>query len=187
MDPAAWIKAHKTAAAVGGVGGAAGLALLVKSRKSSKPAAAPTLGTSASPSPGLTGSYAFDSSAMDTYNQLSSIISDQNDRISTIQAELAGNAVGQVPPTTGSGVVAPAAQPGFGTIDTSQGEMVILGKEGQTGPQGYSGYDVGGGAPVFYGNATDLSQGSALALPGNYVYTPIQYSPLVSSTATHQL
>ena len=183
MDPAAWIKAHKTAAAVGGVGGVAGLALLVRSRKASKSSSAgPTLGTSASASPGLTGTYAFDSSAMDTYNQLSSIISDQNDRISSIQAELAGNAVGQVPPSTGSGVVAPAAQPGFGTINTSQGEMVILGKETTGGPQGYSGYDVGGGAPVFYGNATDLSQGSALALPGNYVYTPAEFASQVTKT-----
>ena len=80
----------------------------------------------------------------------------------------------------------PAATPGEGIIQTALGPMIILGKETGNGPQAFTGYNVGGGAPVYYGNATSLSQGASQAIAGNLVYTPAQYGQFVSATPTHQ-
>jgi hypothetical protein len=82
---------------------------------------------------------------------------------------------GTTAPTTTS---APKA-PGMGLVQTSQGEMVELGvvNQGQA-------YNVSGGAPVYFGNAQQLSQGWGQATPGSIIYTPQQYAGQVSATAS---
>lgn len=78
--------------------------------------------------------------------------------------------------------VAPATI-GYGTIPTAQGLMDIL------GPAGGNVYQVGGGAPVYFGNASSLAQGSAAAqaaASGGYAYTPVAFGGQVAKTATPQ-
>lgn len=41
-------------------------------------------------------------------------------------------------------------------------------------------FEVGGGAPVYFGNANAISQGPGQDLPGNYAYVPEQYNNLVT-------
>lgn len=68
-----------------------------------------------------------------------------------------------------------ASSPGFGTVQTAQGQMIWLGVWGS--PH----YQVGGGAPVYFGNANSLAQGPQAEVPGADVYTPVAYASLVSS------
>ena len=87
-------------------------------------------------------------------------------------------------PTSTPTATPTSKQPGYGIIQTAKGPMVILGQETGTGPVAFSGYNVGGGAPVYYGNTKNLVQGLSQATPGNYVYTPASFGSFVSST-TH--
>lgn len=80
---------------------------------------------------------------------------------------------------------APASSPanvGMGIVTTAQGQMIWLGTI--TAPTTFTGYNVGGGAPVYYGNAQTLKTGTANIYPGADVYTPVAYASLVSKTPT---
>ena len=125
----AWVKAHKTGAAIAGVGGVGALALFVRSRSSSSGSSSGLFGGSASPAPAVGG--AIDTSGIDAYNQLASAISSQNDQISQIQAELGSNAVAAVPASSGSGIMPPAvgAYVGSGYLPANPNQPV----SGQSG------------------------------------------------------
>jgi hypothetical protein len=61
-------------------------------------------------------------------------------------------------------------------VNTALGQMYVLGP----GADAYtSDYQVYGGAPVYYGNASQLAQGQTDNGPGAYAYTPIQYGSLI--------
>lgn len=103
--------------------------------------------------------------------------------LTTLQSEVGQNVQASPPPSSSPAPVAaaPPATPGYGYINLPGiGQSVILGYLGQGS---YTGYEVGGGAPVYFGNAAGVSQGSAQETAGDYAYTPVQYAPLVSSSA----
>jgi hypothetical protein len=82
-------------------------------------------------------------------------------------------------PATGT-----SGQKGFGTIDIGGKQYVILGEAGKDV------YQVGGGAPVYFGSANSIAQGSAAeqhaTQNGGYAYTPIEYANLVSTSPQQQ-
>lgn len=86
-----------------------------------------------------------------------------------------------------SPTVAPTADPvpaavktfGQGIIDTVNGPMVWLGVTGQGGSTAHT-YQVGGGAPVYYGNAQANAIGGTTQA-GVDVYTPVADEDLVSA------
>lgn len=86
------------------------------------------------------------------------------------------------PPSTGTAPPATQAQtPGYGLVQTAQGEMVWLGVNSAGQPI----YNVGGGAPVYFGNASALATGAQYEQPGEDIYTPVGYEGLVAhNTAT---
>jgi len=74
------------------------------------------------------------------------------------------------PPTVSSTPTAPTYNyPPI--VQTADGPMYVLGQW----PNTTSNYQVYGGAPVYFGNATTLAQGPQYEQPGNYIYTPVQY------------
>ena len=76
---------------------------------------------------------------------------------------------------------------GFGPASLFPG-YTELGIETGSGPQAYSGYNVSGGAPVFYAAPGQTpTQGTGQAKPGSYVLVPSEYNPFVSTTPTHTL
>lgn len=83
---------------------------------------------------------------------------------------------GSVAPTTPSG----QSGPGYGIVTINGQQYVFLGSVGSGQV-----YQVGGGAPVFYGNADKVQEGSPTQNPLNAVgqdmYTPIAYSSWVSA------
>lgn len=79
----------------------------------------------------------------------------------------------QTPPPGPPGTATAALNYGYGVVNTKLGQMIDLGVVGGTV------YQVGGGEPVFFGNATDLQQGASS--PGEDVYTPISAASWVSS------
>lgn len=87
--------------------------------------------------------------------------------------------VAPAPPSTGT--APPATKtPGYGTVQTAQGQMIWLG----VNQAGQPIYNVGGGAPVYFGNAQALATGSQYEQPGEDIYTPVAYENLVSSNAS---
>lgn len=92
------------------------------------------------------------------------------------------NKTQSVPPIVAP-VVAPAAAAaktfGQGIIDTVNGPMVWLGVTGQGGSTAHT-YQVGGGAPVYFGNAQANAIGGT-SQAGIDVYTPVADEDLVSS------
>lgn len=80
------------------------------------------------------------------------------------------------PTTNPTGSSGSSGQPGYGVISTAQGPMVVLGEVSQPG------YQVSGGAPVYFGNAQNLTQGDSLNSYPNYAYTPESYASFVSKT-----
>jgi hypothetical protein len=85
---------------------------------------------------------------------------------------------------------APAASsyggPGYGVISINGQQFIEL---GQAGKQLL--YQVAGGAPVYFGDANGVSQGAEAEAYAAYhnqnVYTPIEFAPQVSATATQNL
>jgi hypothetical protein len=69
-------------------------------------------------------------------------------------------------------------QPGYGLVNTVQGLMVWLG----VNQPGSKIYNVGGGAPVYFGNASALAQGGQYEKAGYDIYTPVGYAQQVAST-----
>lgn len=102
----------------------------------------------------------------------------------TVTAQPGGAGTGGA--VSGSSATAPGpaaappapAQPGYGVIQTAQGPMIVLGQLGSSTP----GYNVGGGSPVYFGNANASAQGQAAETPGSFVYTPEAYANFVAST-----
>lgn len=73
------------------------------------------------------------------------------------------------------GAAAPSTA-GYGVVPTKQGTMIYLGTVGGTG------YEVGGGAPVYFGNATTLEVGNTNRQAGQDVYTPVAYASQVAKS-----
>lgn len=87
---------------------------------------------------------------------------------------------GALAQTSGGTAPTPVASPGMGTINLPGiGQSIVLGQIGQGGS--YTGYNVTGGAPVYFGNANAVSQGAGQETAGAYAYTPISYANLVSA------
>jgi len=89
------------------------------------------------------------------------------------------------PPPTGSLPPAPPPGPhptinvGYGIVSTAQGLMDWLG----VNTKGSKVFNVGGGAPVYFGNAANLATGAQYEQPGYDIYTPVGYGNQVASTA----
>lgn len=86
-------------------------------------------------------------------------------------------------PTTGTNTPSPTL-PGLGQITIGNTQYDILGQitGGTPGNAQFSGYNVGGGAPVFFGNANAVAQGPQAETVGSYAYTPSQYGTLIGTT-----
>lgn len=155
-------------------------------------------GTALSSSPPVSGQVAGQGSggtATDPYaeagiNALTSQFQQQGQAISglsslltTLQSEV--GSMQASPPVTTPAAAAPAATPGYGYINLPGiGQSIILGQVGQG--QTFSGYNVGGGAPVYFGNANGVAQGSQGEVAGNYAYTPVAYASLVGSSVSSE-
>lgn len=74
---------------------------------------------------------------------------------------------------------APPKQVAYGIVNTAQGLMDWLG----VNTAGSKIFNVGGGAPVYFGNATTLAQGPQYETAGSDIYTPVGYSGQVATTA----
>lgn len=86
----------------------------------------------------------------------------------------------------GSGAGTPGTNQGFGQIKVGGTEYDILGIESGVGPQAYSGYNVSGGAPVYYyQQGKTPQQGAGEAVQGAYVLVPSIYGKQISSSANH--
>lgn len=75
--------------------------------------------------------------------------------------------------------------PNYQTIDIGGTVYDVLGALGAKSGSGYeyTGYEVGGGAPVYAGNAAGgVAQGYGNYAPGNYLYTPVANQNLISKT-----
>lgn len=87
------------------------------------------------------------------------------------------------PPPTPSPAVnvkPPAPSQAYGLVNTVQGLMEWLG----VNTAGSKIFNVGGGAPVYFGNASALATGAQYEQPGYDIYTPVGYANQVSQTAT---
>jgi hypothetical protein len=74
---------------------------------------------------------------------------------------------------------APPKPPAYGLVNTVQGLMVWLG----VNQPGQKVFNVGGGAPVYFGNASTLAQGPQYEKTGSDIYTPVGYQSQVAGTA----
>jgi hypothetical protein len=104
--------------------------------------------------------------------------------ISQLQPPTAASTTPTPAPSTGTAPAAAPSGPGYGEIPINGADYVVL------GPAGGPVYQVGGGAPVYFGNADQIAEGSAAeaaaAKSGGYAYTPVAYSGLVASTPMQQ-
>lgn len=82
------------------------------------------------------------------------------------------------PPPKPSPVVGSTAGKAYGIVNTAQGLMYWLG----VNTTGSKVYNVGGGAPVYFGNASALAQGAQYEKPGQDIYTPVGYGNQIAST-----
>jgi len=86
------------------------------------------------------------------------------------------------PPPASTGTETPSK--GFGTITIGGKQYAILGRAGSQV------YQVGGGAPVYFGNGNSVAQGSAAeqaaAKSGGYAYTPIEYIDQIAQKPTSE-
>jgi hypothetical protein len=89
-------------------------------------------------------------------------------------------------PSSGGGVpgASTPAQSGYGQENIGGTEYTLLGYKTGAGSAPYPGYNVGGGAPVFYlaPGSTTPTQGFGQAVPSAQVLTPSVYDSWVSST-----
>lgn len=83
-------------------------------------------------------------------------------------------------PSPAVNVAPPAPSQAFGLVNTVQGLMEWLG----VNKAGQPVYNVGGGAPVYFGNASALAQGAQYEQPGYDIYTPVGYAGQVSAQPT---
>lgn len=85
------------------------------------------------------------------------------------------------PPPTPSPAVnttPPQTTKAYGLVNTVQGLMYWLG----VNTAGSQIYNVGGGAPVYFGNASTLAQGPQYEKAGSDIYTPVGYGNQIAST-----
>lgn len=114
--------------------------------------------------------------ALQSYASGQSTTSSEHDIITAAEKIVGGSPLGSPPNPTSSGSV---SGPGYGIVPTKLGTMVWLGTVGQaTNPTKV--YNVTGGAPVFFGNATSLAQGAHS--PGSDIYVPEKYGSFVTKT-----
>lgn len=164
--------------------------LIYRSNKAKASSSTSSTTSSALPT---TAGYPLGGSSGDPYTQqaLGSISDQLGQQTSALQGLVAainnmGTGAGQSlqasPPAGTPAASAPPATPGYGYINLPGiGQSVIL---GELSPGGYSGYQVGGGAPVYFGNANAVSQGTGQETASNYAYTPVGFASLVSPTAS---
>lgn len=177
------------------VGGVAA-AYLLYTRVRAKSAAASTSSTTAAPAPSATDSTSSDQATAMAIEQgaqqqaqsnaqlAQTIQSNEAAAFANLEAQIAQmfpsggsgtSSTSTTPPTSSTTPAPPPSSPGMGIVQTNLGPMVWLGVWGQAH------YNVGGGAPVYFGNAQNLNQGSQYEIAGNDIYTPVAYAGLVSS------
>lgn len=173
------------------IGGAAAAAILlyILKKKGGNSSAAATGQTQAGTPEVIYPSSTSDNQAQDFFDstmtgiQNGTGITANNIAASQQQLEsfIGSNTVPVSTPTT------PTAGDGFG--QTTIGGVVydVLGIETSPGAQGYSGYNVGGGAPVFYDapGSTTPTQGTDQAVQSAQVLVPAIYGSQISATANH--
>ncbi len=193
MNTAEWFKTHKQEAIIGGGGLVVALALYVKSRNASASSSSSTPSSTVVPA-------VSDTTGTDEFSGV-------EDQILGLQSAVLGMAAaGSAPPSTGAlspGTIpapvpaspAPSAPtgPGYGTQSFGGASYVDLGYLASSSAPGFAsfgGYNVGGGAPVFFdepGSAsllTNLSPEQVAGLPaGTELLTPTAYAGSVASTA----
>jgi hypothetical protein len=193
-----WVGSHKGIAIGGGIAALVGAYLIIRSRKSSSTATSSTTaagGTAQTVYPtssGITG----DTNQGDYYagilNQLNSNDSALSSQLTGLGTSItsainAGTAAAN--PSTGAtntGSASGSSVPAYQTINLPGiGQADVLGQIGANGQ--YTGYNVGGGAPVYFGNANAVAQGPQGEQPGNYAYTPVQYQGLIGSSKTTEI
>ena len=82
------------------------------------------------------------------------------------------------PPPSPAPVVTSTAGTAYGLVNTVQGLMYWLGVNKPGSPV----YNVGGGAPVYFGNASALAQGPQYEQVGADIYTPVGYQSQIATT-----
>lgn len=113
------------------------------------------------------------------FQQQGQAISGLSSLLQTLQTEV--GSMQASPPAAAPVAAATPATPGYGYINLPGiGQSVILGQVTDSS-QDFTGYNVGGGAPVYFGNANGVAQGAAGETQGNYAYTPVAYASLVGS------
>lgn len=178
---AKWYAGHKPEALLGAAGLVVAVAAYVRSRQqaassssSTSPTATPSTSTvmpgSLAPFTGSAGGGGSDMTGM------SSILLQLEESISKL-----GDQQAAAPsPVTAPPTPTPSPQTfGQGIVQTALGPMVWLGVTGAGGSTGAD-FQVGGGAPVYFGNAGSLAQGGTQQ-QGVDVYTPVAYESLVSA------
>lgn len=172
-----WLKTHKNEAMLAGGGVVVAIALYVKSQSSSSGSSS----TDATEVPATA-----DTTDSDVYNALEGQIESLSGAVSTLQ----GLSPGSSSTATSSGAAAAGSSaassgPGFGDVSVGGQSYVELGEEGVGS---YYGYNVGGGAPVYYEDPgstnlqTDLTPEAVAGLPaGTEVLTPSFWGSQVSA------
>lgn len=179
MNLSAFFKAHKPETVLGA--GAAVVTVVLAMRARSKNAAGSSAATTSSSGTAYPASSVLPVTTADTTS--SDAFTGIEDQVVGLQSALlalqnpaapSGTAV-TTPSTPAAPAPAPAPAPnqGFGEVQTALGPMDWLGVWGQPT------YQVGGGAPVYFGNTGSLAQGNPQ--PGEDVYVPVEYQSLISS------
>jgi len=163
--------------------------LVLMMRHSSSSAAAPATSTT----PVSTASSVANQNAVD---QVATFASGVSQQLADLQATIQGMNAGpiptdqahtghtggtkQPPPKTATPTSTAVAAYSPQIVQTKAGPMVWLGAYGTTTTAGYTGHNIGGGAPVYFGNATSLSQGTGQVAPHADVYAPAADAGLVT-------
>jgi Flp pilus assembly protein TadG len=181
----AWFKTHKQETALGAGGIVVAIALYVRQKNAAA-------GGSSSSGASSTTPATADTTDADLYNELESQIASLGQQTSSGkrqgQRTGSGTATAATGTTTSTSSSAPSAPPVTGYGETTLGGAAydVLGDIGSG--QAYSGYEVGGGAPVWFetpGGATpetNLSAAQVAGLPaGTEVLTPVAYGGEIGS------
>jgi hypothetical protein len=185
-----FLKAHRTELLVGGAGLVAAIALYVKSKNSSSSSTSTTPASTTDEPVEYDGGGAGNGTGGGYGGELEEQIAALGQQLAAISPSgqllnpVAGSLTG--PSGTSAASQAAATSPGYGTIDIGGTDYIILGQ-----PSTEDLYQVGGGAPVYFGNGNGVAQGSAAEqaalADGGYAYTPESDASLVSPTATQHL
>lgn len=171
-----WLKTHKPEAALGGVGVAATIFLALRARSANASGTSAANQSTAYPASSVLPVSTADTTQSDAFSGIEDQVVGLQSALLALQSPTAPTSTMTVPPATAPTPAAPAAaapNQGYGEVDTAQGPMDWLGVWGQPT------YQVGGGAPVYFGNASSLAQGNPQA--GEDVYVPVAYQSLISA------